>query len=114
MRAAYYEVQGAPEVIRVDNIADLTPGPGEVRVRVAASGANPSDTIRRAGRGGPMAFPRIIPHSDGAGTIDRVHSELPQTLLGRRVWVYNAQWQRPFGTAAELRLRSRRARHTAS
>jgi NADPH2:quinone reductase len=101
MRAAFYEKQGGPDVIRTGEMDDLLPGPGEVRVRLAVSGVNPSDALRRSGRSGAMAFPRITPHSDGSGTIDMVHPELSADLIGSRVWVYNAQWLRPFGTAAE-------------
>ncbi|MBV9489011.1 MAG: NADPH:quinone reductase [Verrucomicrobia bacterium] len=101
MRAAFYQQQGHPEVLEIGSVEDVCPGPGEVRVKLAASGANPSDVIRRAGRSGPMGFPRIIPHSDGAGTIDAVGTDLPSNLLGCRVWIYNAQWLRPFGTAAD-------------
>ena len=70
-------------------------------MKIAVSGANPSDVIRRAGRSGPMAFSRITPHSDGAGTIDEVGDGVSVEFLGRRVWTYNAQWLRPFGTAAD-------------
>ena len=103
MRAAWYERQGpAGEVLTVGEVETPEPGPGEVRIRVATSGVNPSDVKRRAGwRRQPMGFARIIPHSDGAGTIDRVGPGVPESRVGERVWTYNAQWQRPFGTAAE-------------
>jgi NADPH2:quinone reductase len=71
-------------------------------VRVQASGVNPSDWKSRAGTARPMAFPRVIPHSDGAGVIDRVGPGVPTRRVGERVWVWNAQWKRPFGTAAEF------------
>lgn len=77
-------------------------GPGEVRVRLVASGVNPSDVKRRGGwRGQQMPFDKIVPHSDGAGVIDEVGDGVDGTRMGERVWVYNAQWKRPFGTAAE-------------
>lgn len=101
MRAAFYLQTGAPDVIRVEEVETVVPGPGEVRVRLAVSGLNPSDTLRRAGRSGPMRFSRVIPHSDGAGVVDLVHDDAHAHLQGRRVWVYNAQWLRPSGTAAE-------------
>jgi len=101
MKAAYYERQGGPEVLQVGQLGDPSPGPGEVRVRIAVSGLTPSDLLRRRGLAGPMAFPRIVPHSDGAGTIDEVGHGVPAERLGTRVWVYNAQWRRPFGTCAE-------------
>jgi NADPH2:quinone reductase len=103
VRAAWYERQGpAHEVIEVGTMAEPHAGPGEVRVRLAVSGANPSDVKRRGGwRGQQMGFRRIVPHSDGAGVIDEVGQGVDPTRMGERVWVYNAQWQRPFGTAAE-------------
>ena len=77
-------------------------GPGEVRVHLATSGVNPSDVKRRGGwRGQQMPFDRIVPHSDGAGVIDEVGDGVGSARMGERVWVYNAQWKRPFGTGAE-------------
>jgi NADPH:quinone reductase len=55
----------------------------------------------REGRTRKIAFPRVIPHSDGAGVIDKVGSGVPGSRAGERVWVWNAQWKRAFGTAAE-------------
>ena len=75
------------------------PGPGEVRVRVQASGVNPSDVKTRLAP--QMRHPEVTPHSDGAGVIDAVGSGVPAARLGERVWTYNAQWRRPWGTAAE-------------
>jgi NADPH2:quinone reductase len=101
MRAAYYEAQGsAREVMRVGEIATPTAGPGEVRVKLATSGVNPSDVKSRQG-GRPMAAPQVIPQSDGAGVIDQVGDGVAQSRIGERVWVFNGQWKRPFGTAAE-------------
>jgi NADPH:quinone reductase len=102
MRAAYYEANGAArDALRVGEVPTPEPGPGEVRVRLIASGVNPSDVKSRAGVTRKIAFPRVIPHSDGAGEIDRVGPEVSPTRLGERVWVWNGQWRRPFGTAAE-------------
>jgi NADPH:quinone reductase len=102
MRAAYYETNGAArEVLRVAELETPQPGRGEVRVRLAASGVNPSDVKSRAGLTRKIAFPRVIPHSDGAGEIDRVGEGVSPSRVGERVWVWNGQWRRPFGTAAE-------------
>ncbi|HWS72028.1 MAG TPA: NADPH:quinone reductase, partial [Thermoanaerobaculia bacterium] len=104
MRAAYYEAKGpAREVLRVGELERPEPAPGEVRVRVHASGVNPTDTKGRGGFRGntAMPFPRIIPHQDGAGVIEAVGNGVPPSRIGERVWIYEAQWQRPFGTAAE-------------
>ena len=103
MRAAWYDRNGAArEVIEVGALPDPVPGPGEVRVAIAASGCNPSDVKRRMGsRGQSMAYPRIIPHSDGAGRIDAVGNGVDKKRIGERVWLWNAQWNRPYGTCAE-------------
>ena len=105
MKAIWYERTGpAPEVLRFGRQEAPVPGAGEVRVRLAASGVNPSDTKRRAGWIGlSMPHPRIVPHSDGAGTIDAVGAEVEGSRVGERVWLWNAQsGGRPFGTAAEF------------
>ncbi|MGE0718014.1 MAG: NADPH:quinone reductase [Alphaproteobacteria bacterium] len=102
MKAAYYEANGAArEVLRVDDVPAPDPGPGEVLVRLATSGVNPSDVKSRAGSNRKIAFPRVIPHSDGAGTIQRVGPGVAEARVGERVWVWNGQWKRAFGTAAE-------------
>jgi NADPH2:quinone reductase len=102
MRAAYYEQNGrAADVLRVGEIATPSPGPGEVRVRLKTSGINPSDVKGRAGLTRKIAFPRVVPHSDGAGEIDLVGDGVPAGRIGERVWTFNAQWKRPSGTAAE-------------
>ena len=102
MRAAYYESNGpAREVLRVADVETPQAGRGEVRVRLRASGVNPSDVKSRAGLTRKIAFPRVIPHSDGAGEIDAVGEGVSPARVGERVWVWNGQWRRPFGTAAE-------------
>ena len=86
MKAAYYDRKGpAHEVLRVGEVPTPSPGPGEVRVCVHASGINPSDTKTRAGWGGRTAMPcpRIIPHNDGAGVIDAVGAGVPADRVGR-------------------------------
>ncbi|MBY0332858.1 MAG: NADPH:quinone reductase [Acetobacteraceae bacterium] len=102
MRAAWYERNGpAAEVITIGEMPTPAPGPGEVLVRIAASGVNPSDWKTRSGRSRPIAWPRIIPHSDGAGTIEAVGEGVPRGRIGERVWIWNGQWKRAHGTAAE-------------
>ena len=103
MRAAFYETNGsARDVLRVADIPTPDPGPGEVRVRLSCSGVNPSDVKTRAGSARPMMFPRVTPQSDGAGEIDAVGTGVSPARLGERVWIWNGQWRRPFGTAAEF------------
>src|SRR4051794_21339514 len=102
MRAAYYDVNGtASDVLKVGDVPTPSPGPGEVRVKLRTSGVNPSDVKSRLGLTRKMAFPRIIPHSDGAGEIDAVGDGVAKSRIGERVWLWNGQWKRPFGTAAE-------------
>jgi NADPH2:quinone reductase len=102
MRAGWYEHPGsAHDVITIGEMPTPEPGPGEVRVRLHASGLSPSDYKRRAVAKGGMEFPRIIPHSDGAGVIDAVGAGVVSFREGERVWVMDAQFRRPFGTAAE-------------
>jgi NADPH2:quinone reductase len=102
MRAAWYERNGAArEVLQVGELPDPQPAAGEVRVRVAASGLNPSDVKKRAG-GQKMSGARCIPNSDGAGVVDAVGSGVSKDWIGKRVWMWNAQWQRMDGTCAEL------------
>ncbi|MCA0278562.1 MAG: NADPH:quinone reductase, partial [Proteobacteria bacterium] len=87
------------DVLTIDEMTTPNPAPGEVRVKIHASGVNPSDVKSRRGR--PLAGPRVIPHSDGAGVIDAVGKGIPHGRIGERVWIWNGQWKRPFGTAAE-------------
>src|SRR5438045_1132847 len=104
MLAAWYERAGpAAEVLEVGAMADPEPGAGEVRVRLTFSGINPGDTKKRSDWVGfGMPYPRVIPHSDGAGTIDAVGEGVDRARIGERVWVFGAQSYRAFGTAAQL------------
>ena len=100
MLAAWYERNGAAaEVMQVGQQPTPQPGAGEVRVKLHYSGVNPSDVKSRMAR--PLGGPFIIPHSDGAGVIDAVGAGVAASRIGQRVWTWNAQWQRPWGTAAE-------------
>lgn len=103
MRAAYYEKNGpADEVLHLGEVETPKPRTGEVRVRLATSGVNPSDVKTRAGTARKIAFPRVIPHSDGAGEIDMVGEGVAASRVGERVWTWNGQWKRPSGTAAQF------------
>jgi NADPH2:quinone reductase len=102
MLAAYYEKNGtAREVLRVAEVDTPQAGPGEVRVKLTTSGVNPSDVKSRQGTARKIAFPRVIPQSDGAGVIDQAGDGVAKSRIGERVWVWNGQWKRAFGTAAE-------------
>ena len=103
MRAVWYEANGAAaEVLRLGEIETPAPGPGEVRVQIAVSGINPVDVKRRLGGRGPMDSPRVVPHFDGAGVVEAVGEGVDKGRLGERVWLFEAQWQRSGGTAAEF------------
>lgn len=69
-------------------------------MRVSFSGVNPSDVKNRLRR--PLSTPWVVPHSDGSGFIDAVGEGVPGSRVGQRVWVWNGQWQRASGTAAEF------------
>lgn len=103
MRAAWFEKFGdAADVLTVGDLETPVAGPGEVLVRLHTSGVNPSDVKKRAG-----AFPQllddgpVVPHSDGAGIIESVGKDVCDRQPGDRVWVYQAQYGRRFGTAAQ-------------
>jgi NADPH:quinone reductase len=103
MKAVWYERTGAaPEVLSFGDMPTPVAGPGEVRVRLEASGVNPADVGRRAGSYRAMEFPRVIPNSDGAGIVDQVGAGVSRVHVGQRVWLFNGQRNgRAFGTAAE-------------
>jgi NADPH2:quinone reductase len=103
MLCAFYERTGpAREVLQVGALPDPEPAPGEVRVRLQWSGVNPSDVKSRAGlRSSVLPFPRVTPHSDGMGVIDRVGAGVSPARIGERVWIWNGAWGRPGGTAAQ-------------
>ncbi|MBZ9653682.1 NADPH:quinone reductase [Phyllobacterium lublinensis] len=101
MKAAWYERNGtARDVLVVGELPTPRPAPGEVLVRVHFSGINPSDVKSRRGR--PVPGPRVVPHSDGAGIIEAVGEGVPESRIGERVWLWNGQWKRAMGTAAEF------------
>ena len=104
MTAAWFERFGsARDVLIVGEFEKPVAGPGEVLVRLRTSGVNPSDVKKRAG-----SFPNllddgpVIPNSDGAGVIEAVGDGVSTSRIGERVWIYQAQFARRFGTAAEF------------
>ena len=102
MRAVRYERLGpASEVLDVMDVSTPDPGPGEVRVKVAYSGVNPTDWKSRSGSTARPSSGFQIPHHDGSGVIDAVGEGVDSSRLGQRVWLYLAAAGRPWGTAAE-------------
>jgi NADPH2:quinone reductase len=103
MRAAVYRANGpAHEVLSVEEIEAVPPGPGEVRVRIALSAVNPTDYKERSRAGALGDLPFKVPDQDGAGTIEAVGEGVDPGRVGERVWLYFAAWQRQHGTAAEF------------
>lgn len=102
MKAAWYRQFGpAADVLDCGGIETPEPAKGEVRVRIAMSGINPVDVKRRRGGRGDMPAPLVVPHFDGAGTIDAVGDGMDPKRIGQRVWLFEVNWQRAMGTAAE-------------
>lgn len=102
MKIAYYESLGrAADVLKIGEAEKPEPGPGEVLVKIAASGLNPTDIKARTGFSVGMPFPKIIPHQDGAGIIEEVGKGVSNSRIGERVWLYETQYGRATGTAAE-------------
>jgi NADPH:quinone reductase len=103
MQAAWFERFGAAsDVLQVGDKPTPVAGPGEVLVRLRTSGVNPSDVKKRAGSApGLLDDGYVIPNSDGAGVIEAVGEGVEAKRIGERVWVYQAQFGRRFGTAAQ-------------
>ncbi|MER7757904.1 NADPH:quinone reductase [Kitasatospora sp. NPDC097643] len=102
MKAIIYRDNGAADVLQFVDRDLPEPAPGEVRVRVAVSGVNPTDWQARSGAGHPKHFAEVTPHLDGAGTIDAVGEGVDRSRVGQRVWLFMAAAGRPTGTAAEF------------
>jgi NADPH2:quinone reductase len=99
VRAISYTQPGGPDVLQLTDRPIPEPGPGEVLVRLALAGVNPTDWKSRSraqpGPGGQ------VPGQDGAGTVEAVGQGVDPAIRGERVWIWEAAWQRPWGTAAE-------------
>lgn len=100
MKAIVYSVTGASSVLSLVEREAAAPGPGEVRVRIAASGVNPTDWKARSE--GDLAFDEVVPNQDGAGVIESLGDGVTGLAVGDRVWVYLAAHGRPTGTAQEF------------
>ena len=104
MRAVLYTQSGGSDVLRLEERPVPQPGPGEVRVRVHVSGVNPTDWKARQGGGRSVSTFEAagqVPNQDGAGTIDAVGAGVDEARLGERVWLWEAAWKRPNGTAQD-------------
>ena len=103
MKAGWFEQFGpAAGVLQIGEQPTPKADAGQVLVRVTASGVNPSDVKKRAGSfPGLLDDGLVIPHSDAAGVIEAVGDGVADDRIGDRVWLYQAQYGRRFGTAAE-------------
>src|SRR5690349_16884890 len=104
MKATVYRETGSSDVLSLEELDIPEPGPGELLVRVAVSGVNPTDWKSRAGSGDgapPQPAGWQVPNQDGAGLVVGVGNGVDPVLLHERVWVGESAYQRPWGTAAE-------------
>jgi NADPH2:quinone reductase len=103
MKAVVYTRSGDSSVLEVVDRPVPEPAAGEVLVRVAVSGVNPTDWKSREGygSGAPPAYGWQVPNQDGAGVVEAVGKGVDPILIGERVWIWEAAWQRPWGTAGE-------------
>ncbi|WP_031465145.1 NADPH:quinone reductase [Sciscionella sediminilitoris] len=101
MRAVVHERTGGPEVLRLAERPVPDVPAGHVRVRVHVSGVNPTDLRSRSGQSSGMKFAEQIPHQDGAGVVDAIAADVTGFEAGQRVWLWDAAFGRPAGTAAE-------------
>jgi NADPH2:quinone reductase len=104
MRAIVYDRSGGTDVLALVDKPLTEPGPGEVRVRVVRSGVNPADCKIRSRGGGQPVSPPQVPHHDGSGIVDAAGPGVGPELIGRRVWLVNAAYERPEGTAQEYAI----------
>jgi NADPH:quinone reductase len=109
MRSVVYDTTGDPDVLHLVDRPEPEPGAGEVRVRIAVSGVNPTDWKARRGDGAPRALDAPhVPNQDGAGTVDAIGAGVDDLAVGDRVWVWDAAYRRPEGTAQEAVVLPRR------
>ncbi|HET8927991.1 MAG TPA: NADPH:quinone reductase [Microbacterium sp.] len=101
MKAIVYSSHGDSSVLSLVDRAIPEPGPGQVRIRIAVSGVNPTDWKSRATTARLDRFAEIVPNQDGAGIVDAVGAGVADLSPGDRVWLYLTQHDRPGGTAQE-------------
>lgn len=101
MKSIVYTRFGDPSVLTLVERSVPVVGVGEVRVKIAVSGVNPTDWKARQGPGDTIASGGQVPNQDGAGVIDAVGDGVTGLKKGDRVWIWDAAWQRSDGTAQE-------------
>ena len=94
MQAIRQHEFGPADVLRLEDLPDLRPGPGEVRIAVDAAGVHLLDTTIRSGvAGGPFPLPRLpmTPGREVAGTVDELGSGVAPAWRGQRVVAHLGQ-----------------------
>jgi NADPH2:quinone reductase len=105
MKSVVYTENGGPQVLRLVDREDPNPGPGEVAVAIKRAGVNPTDVKSRAGTSiGTPVDPAQVPGQDGAGVVTAVGQGVDAGLIGHRVWIWEAAYQRPDGTSQQVAL----------
>lgn len=99
MKAIVYENPGDSSVLQLHDRDVRDPGPGEVRVRVAVSGVNPTDWKSRASA--PVTGSKV-PNQDGAGVVDAVGPDVTDLAPGDRVWLWDVAYGTSEGTAQQF------------
>lgn len=102
MKAVVYHRTGKPhEVLELVERDKPELGPGQVLVRVAVSGVNPTDCRSRSGQSSGMKFAEQVPNQDGAGVVEAVADDVTGVRPGQRVWLWETAFDAPSGTAQE-------------
>lgn len=87
MKAIRVKEFGAPEVLRLEEVAQPKAGPGQVLVRIAAAGINPVETYVRSGNYARLPQLPYTPGADGAGTIEHIGEDVSGLNTGDRVYL---------------------------
>jgi len=102
MIAARYATSGADAgTLEIVELPRPEAGPGQVLVKVAVAGVNPSDWKSRRRGGTTTGHEFVVPGQDGAGEIVDVGAGVDRSRIGERVWLFEGQWGRAHGTAAQ-------------
>ena len=88
MKAIRVHQFGGPDVMKLEDVPDPKPGPGQVLVRLHAAGVNPVDAYVRAGTYTISATLPFTPGSDGAGVVEAVGDGVKQWKNGDRVYIF--------------------------
>jgi len=100
MKAIRVHEVGGPELLKLEDVPDPSPGPGQVVVRLKAVGVNPVDTYIREGRHAVKPSLPYTPGTDAAGTIEAIGEGVTRYVVGDRVYTGGSI----SGTYAELSL----------